>query len=77
MRFDGQDPIHVSTRRVLMIAELMQAGLPMQTALTNSIGVDKDKLESILLRFDFSGQLGNLAGKVADGADGSSAYVML
>ena len=72
MRFDGQDPIHVSTRRVLMIAELMQAGLPMQTALTNSIGVDKDKLESILLRFDFSGQLGDMAGKVADGE-----YVLL
>jgi nitric oxide reductase NorQ protein len=72
MRYDGQDPIHVSTRRVLMIAELMQAGLPMQTALTNSIGVDKDKLESILLRFDFSGQLGNMAGKVADGE-----YVLL
>jgi nitric oxide reductase NorQ protein len=55
LRYDGQDPIHVSTRRILMIAELIQAGLPMQTAIVNSIGVDKDKLESILIRFDFGG----------------------
>jgi nitric oxide reductase NorQ protein len=55
LRYDGQDPIHVSTRRILMIAELMQAKLPMQTAIVNSIGIDKDKLESILLRFDFGG----------------------
>lgn len=57
LRYDGQDPIHVSTRRILMIAELMQAGLPMQTAMVNSIGIDKDKLESILLRFDFGGMI--------------------
>ena len=34
LRYDGQEPIHVSTRRMLMIAELMQANLPMQTAIS-------------------------------------------
>jgi nitric oxide reductase NorQ protein len=72
LRYDGQDPIHVSTRRSLMIAELMQAGLPMQTALINSIAIDKDKLESILMRFDFSGQMGATSGKI-----GKGDYVLL
>lgn len=72
LRYDGQDPIHVSTRRSLMMAELMQAGLPMQLAIVNSIAIDKDKLESILLRFDFSGQMGNMGGKI-----GKGEYVLL
>jgi nitric oxide reductase NorQ protein len=67
LRYDGQDPVHVSTRRMLMIAELMQAGLPMQTALVNSIGIDKDKLESILMRLDFGGLISGAKGKVGDG----------
>jgi nitric oxide reductase NorQ protein len=72
LRYDGQDPIHVSTRRTIMMAELMQAKLPMQLAIVNSIAIDKDKLESILLRFDFSGQMGNLGGKM-----GKGEYVLL
>lgn len=72
LRYDGQDPIHVSTRRILMIAELMQAGLPMQAAIVNCIGIDKDKLESILLRFDLGGQMGDMGGKT-----GSREYVLL
>jgi len=72
LRYDGQDPIHVSTRRTIMMAELMQAKLPMQLAIVNSIAIDKDKLESILLRFDFSGQMGNLGGKI-----GKGEYVLL
>lgn len=72
LRYDGQDPIHVSTRRTLMMAELMQAGLPMQLAIVNSIAIDKDKLESILLRFDFSGQMGAMGGKI-----GKGEYVLL
>ncbi len=57
LRFDGQDPIHVSTRRVLMMAELMKTGLPMQSALISCIGIDKDKMESILVKLDMSGRL--------------------
>ncbi len=72
LRYDGQDPIHVSTRRTLMMAELMKANLPMQQAIVNSIAIDKDKLESILLRFDFSGQMANAGGKT-----GKGEYVLL
>jgi nitric oxide reductase NorQ protein len=72
LRYDGQDPIHVSTRRMLMIAELMQANLPMQTAIVNCIGIDKDKLESILLRLDFGGLMADARGKIGDGE-----YVLL
>ena len=72
LRYDGQDPIHVSTRRTLMMAELMQNGLAMQPAIVNSIAIDKDKLESILMRFDFSGQMGNAGGKI-----GKGEYVLL
>jgi MoxR-like ATPase len=72
LRYDGQEPIHVSTRRMLMIAELMQAGLPMQTAIVNCIGIDKDKLESILLRLDFGGLMADARGKTGDGE-----YVLL
>jgi nitric oxide reductase NorQ protein len=72
LRYDGQDPIHVSTRRMLMIAELMQANLPMQSAIVNCIGIDKDKLESILLRFDFGGLITSAKGKAGNGE-----YVLL
>lgn len=72
LRYDGQEPIHVSTRRILMIAELVQAGLPMHTALASSIGIDKDKLESVLLRLDFGGLLSGAKSSVADGE-----YVLL
>jgi nitric oxide reductase NorQ protein len=72
LRYDGQDPIHVSTRRTLMMAELMQTGLPMQQAIVNSIAIDKDKLESILMRFDFSGQMGKTGGRI-----GKGEYVLL
>ena len=56
LRFDGQDPIHISTRRVLMMAELMQVGLDMRSAIISNVAMDKDKLESILLHLDFSGE---------------------
>lgn len=56
LRMDGQDPIHVSTRRVLMMAELVMAGLDLRQAIVANIALDKDKLESILLHFDFQGQ---------------------
>ena len=56
LRTDGQDPIHVSTRRVLMMAELIQAGLDMRSAIISNIAMDMDKLESVLLHLDFGGQ---------------------
>jgi nitric oxide reductase NorQ protein len=56
LRHDGQEPIHVSTRRVLMMAELMQAGLDMQSAIIGNVALDKDKLESVLLHLDFQGE---------------------
>lgn len=56
LRNDSKEPIHVSTRRSIMASELIMAGLPMQQALISSIALDKDKLESILLRFEFSGK---------------------
>ena len=56
LRMDGQDPIHVSTRKMLMMAELIQQGLDMQQAIMSNVALDRDKLESILLHLDFSGQ---------------------
>ena len=56
LRTDGQDPIHVSTRRILMMAELVQAGLSMRSAIISNIAMDMDKLESVLLHLDFGGQ---------------------
>lgn len=59
LRTDGQDPIHVSTRRCIMMAELLMSGLSMQQAVVANVAIDMDKLESILLRFDFTGN-GNM-----------------
>jgi len=64
LRTDGQDPIHVSTRRMLMMAELIQAGLDMRSAIISNVALDSDKLESVLLHMDFSGQTTSL-GKTA------------
>jgi nitric oxide reductase NorQ protein len=55
LRYDGQEPIHISTRRVIMMAELIIAGLDMQEAIVSNVAIDKDKLESVLLHFDFAG----------------------
>ena len=56
LRNDGQDPIHVSTRRVLMMAELIVAGLDMRSAILANVAMDNDKLESVLLHMDFEGK---------------------
>lgn len=55
LRTDGQDPIHISTRRILMMAELIQAGLNMRSSIISNVALDSDKLESILLNLDFEG----------------------
>lgn len=56
LRMDGQDPLHISTRRVLMMAELVVAGLDMRSAIISNVAMDMDKLESVLLHLDFGGQ---------------------
>jgi len=72
LRFDGQDPIHISTRRVLMMAELIQMGLGLRHAIISNVALDKDKLESILLHLDF---VGNGVVSVPDGTQ--NAFVVL
>ncbi|KKM27833.1 hypothetical protein LCGC14_1570770 [marine sediment metagenome] len=61
LRSDGQDPIHVSIRRVLMMAELIMAGLDMRSAIISNVAMDSDKLETVLLHMDFSGKGGGLS----------------
>ncbi len=75
LRSDGQDPIHVSTRRVLMMAELVVAGLDLRQAVIANIALDKDKLESILLQFDFQGQ--GVATMATNGASEQDKFVLL
>ena len=67
LRLDGQDPIHISTRRCLMMAELIQAGLDMKSAIISNVALDIDKLESVLLHLDFGGQGVQLNGASQDG----------
>jgi nitric oxide reductase NorQ protein len=75
MRNDGQDPINVSTRRVIRMAELMVAGLSMQDAIIAQIAMDKDKLESILIKMDFSGKGQSMGAKYQQGS--GSDFVLL
>jgi len=49
--------VHVSTRRVLMMAELIMEGLPFKFAAASCLGLDKDKMETVLMNLDFSGKL--------------------
>jgi len=72
LRSDRQDPIHVSTRRVIMMCSLVAAGLSMRDAIVNCVGMDKDKLESILLKFDFAGQ-----GQKATHGQNKDGFVLL
>lgn len=71
LRHDGQDPIHISTRRVLMMAELIQAGLDLQSAIIGNVALDKDKLESVLLNLDFQGE------KLVNGSGIKENFVVL
>ncbi|KKK81578.1 hypothetical protein LCGC14_2812050, partial [marine sediment metagenome] len=74
LRVDGQDPIHVSTRRVLMMAELIIAGLDMRSAVISNVAMDADKLESVLLHMDFGG---SSLGANALSANDASKFVVL
>ena len=77
LRMDGQDPIHISTRRVLMMAELVQAGLSMRSAIISNVAMDMDKLESVLLHLDFGGQSTGIAEAVDSGVQLEAKFVML
>jgi MoxR-like ATPase len=57
LRLNTREAIHISTRKCIMMAELVASRLPMQEAIKSQVGVDKDKLESILLELDLHGQL--------------------
>jgi len=71
LRYDGQDPIHVSTRKVIMMAELMVAGLDLRGAVVSNVALDKDKLETILLHLDLRGE------NHINGALNDSSFVVL
>jgi nitric oxide reductase NorQ protein len=49
LRTNSQEPVVVSTRHTLMIAEIMSAGATVEEAFVNSLQANKDALESILL----------------------------
>jgi len=49
MRGNLDCPVDVSTRTALMVAELVAAGASIKDALTYSLQIDKEQLESILL----------------------------
>lgn len=49
LRGNPQEPITVSTRHTLMIAELISVGASVKEAFINSLSMSKDMLESILL----------------------------
>jgi nitric oxide reductase NorQ protein len=49
LRSNTQEPITVSTRHTLMIAEMVAIGSSVGEAFTNSLQVSRDVLESILL----------------------------
>lgn len=73
MRMDGHNPVHISTRRVIAMAELFMAGLDMKEAIIANIAMDKERLEDVLLNLDFhGGGLGNISGDRSK----PSGYVM-
>lgn len=77
LRNDGQDPIHISTRRCLMMAELLQAGLDMRSAIISNVAMDMDKLESVLLHLDFGGQAVSITDAIEGGVPLKDRFVVL
>lgn len=49
-----------------MMAELIQAGLDMRSAIISNVAMDMDKLESVLLHLDFGGQTTGLGQTAAE-----------
>lgn len=77
LRYDGQDPIHISTRRILMMAELMMVGLDIHSAIISNVATDLDKLESVLLHFDFSDKVTMDSNGMAISKPEDEKYVVL
>ena len=55
LRHNTQDPIHISTRDTIFIAQLVKEGLTSFQALRTVVGGDINKLESILLSTHLAG----------------------
>lgn len=49
LRSNAQEPVVLSTRHALMIAEMMSVGAPIEEAFVHSLQVSRDILESVLL----------------------------
>ena len=49
LRTNTQEPMIVSTRHTLMIAEMVSVGAPVKDAFINSLQISKDIIESVLL----------------------------
>lgn len=49
LRTNSQEPMIVSTRHTLMIAEMVAVGAPVKDAFVNSLQISKDSIESVLL----------------------------
>jgi len=49
LRSNAQEPLVLSTRHTLMIAEMMSVGAPVEEAFVHSLQVSRDVLESVLL----------------------------
>jgi len=64
LRSNAQEPVVLSTRHTLMIAEMMSVGAPIQDAFVHSLQVSRDILESVLLSLHVEkGLRGSDAGK--------------
>jgi hypothetical protein len=72
LRYNTKEPIDISTRKVIQVAELVASGLSIPLAIKTGFAMDKDKMETVLLSLDISGQL-----KVGDMADMSTKFEML
>lgn len=80
LRGNTQDPLHVSTRKVITIAELIQEGMDMREAILDTIATDKQKMEKILMGFDFKGQSpgsNNFTPKAVAGAVAAQGWTTL
>ena len=59
LRGNSQEPVVVSTRHTLMIAEMMAVGATIREAFVNSLQVSRDFLESVLLSLHVEGRHGD------------------
>jgi len=79
LRTNAKEPIHVSTRRMIMMAEMIGEGLGIVDSFKSCIGTDQDqtRLESVLIELDSMAskvmpQLANWTPKPFDNSNGKS-----